>query len=497
MFRRPVLLLFAAVLALHVDAGAVAGQIPQSEYAARRARVATVMEERGVLLALGAREPEFDYVSFYQGSPFNYLTGFREPGAALVMVKRGDAATATLFVLPRDPAAEVWTGSRLGVTGARAATALAVRPAADLRTVLDSLLDGERLLYVVGDFSDTDGGPLSVDDQLLAAVVRANPGTRTTDVTTDAVAELRGTKSPAELALLRKAIEITVAAQREAMRLMEPGMNEFEVEALIEYTFRRNGAERPGFASIVGSGPNSTTLHYNANDRFMQDGELVVMDVGASYRGYTADVTRTVPVSGTFTADQRAIYQIVRDAQAAAERQVRPGAPAAGMTDSASTVIAAGLAQLGLIDSASAMYDCGDPASPSRCPQFRMYFMHGLGHGIGLDVHDPDQFYFTGHIGVGSAFTIEPGIYVRENLAEELLDTPRNRAMLANIGAEIERYANIGVRIEDDYFVTESGVEWVSRAPREIEEIEAIMRARYSGPARRSDEMVGWYRAAP
>ena len=144
-------------------------------------------------------------------------------------------------------------------------------------------------------------------------------------------------------------------------------MNEFEIQSLIEYTFRRNGADRPSFSTIVGSGPNSTTLHYNADDRFMNAGEVVVMDIGASYRGYAADVTRTVPINGTFTPDQRAIYQIVRDAQAAAERQAKLGAKAQLMSDSASAVLAAGLARLGLIESPTATYDCGAPQQPQQC----------------------------------------------------------------------------------------------------------------------------------
>ena len=278
------------------------------------------------------------------------------------------------------------------------------------------------------------------------------------------------------------------------MRAIEPGMNEFEIQSLIEYTFRRNGADRPSFASIVGSGPNSTTLHYNADDRFMNAGEVVVMDVGASYRGYAADVTRTVPISGTFTPDQRAIYQIVRDAQAAAEREAKPGARASVMSDSASATIAAGLARLGLIESATATYDCGSAQQPQQCPQLELYYMHGLGHGIGREVHDPEQFYFTGTIAAGSAFTIEPGVYVRENLLEILPKTARNDALIARIRPAVEKFRNIGVRIEDDYIVTPQGVEWISRAPREAAEVEALMRETVAAAAKRDSTKVDWYR---
>jgi Xaa-Pro aminopeptidase len=242
----------------------------------------------------------------------------------------------------------------------------------------------------------------------------------------------------------------------------------------------------------VGSGPNATTLHYNANDRFMEAGDVVVMDIGAAYRGYSADVTRTVPVSGTFTPEQRAIYQIVRDAQAAAERQVRPGAPARAMADSARAVLATGLTRLGLIEAPDATYDC---APGRRCPQLGLYYMHGLGHGIGLDVHDPDQYYQTGILAPGSVFTIEPGLYVRANLLDILPATPANQALAAKLREVVRRYANVGVRIEDDYLVTERGMEWISRAPREIAEIEALMKAPYTGPVARDAERVEWYRA--
>jgi Xaa-Pro aminopeptidase len=312
------------------------------------------------------------------------------------------------------------------------------------------------------------------------------------------VAQLRGRKSPAELALIQKAVDITALAQREAMRTIRPGMNEFEIQGLIEYTFRRNGADRPSFATIVGSGPNSTTLHYNDDDRFMNAGEVVVMDIGASYRGYAADVTRTVPVNGTFSPEQRAIYQVVRDAQAAAERQAKLDAPAHLMDDSASAALARGLAKLGLIESPNAAFDAPAGTCPRQtedgCLELSLYYMHGLGHGIGLEVHDPEQWYYPPQrIKPGSAFTIEPGVYVGAHVLEGLPDTPRNRAMIAKLRPAVEKYRNIGVRIEDDYLVTDTGVVWASRAPRELGEVEAAMRDR-SRLAERDTVMIDWYR---
>ena len=484
-------------LGLATGAAQLSAQIPQTEYAQRRAALSAKIQD-GVLLAIGGKEPAQDYLSFYQNEPFTYLTGYNEPNAALVMVKRGGQTTATLFVEERDPAAEVWTGKRFGPEGATKATGIEARPVEQLRPVLDSLLNAASQLYVVGNvqFGGRQGEEqrvLSPEDQFVRTIAAGHPSVKMSSANMQ-VLMLRGAKSPAELDLIRKAVAITADAQREAMRAIEPGMYEFEVQALIEYTFRRNGADRPSFSTIVGSGPNSTTLHYNADDRLMNAGEVVVMDIGASYRGYAADVTRTVPINGTFTADQRAIYQIVRDAQAAAERQAKPGAKAELMSDSASAVLAAGLTRVGLIESPTATYDCGTAQQRQQCPQLSLYYMHGLGHGIGLEVHDPDQFYFKGTLATGSAFTIEPGIYVRENLLEILPKTQRNDALAAKLRPAVTKFRNIGVRIEDDYLITDQGLEWISRAPRQLSEVEALMREALAGGSKRDTGKLEWYK---
>jgi Xaa-Pro aminopeptidase len=263
------------------------------------------------------------------------------------------------------------------------------------------------------------------------------------------------------------------------MRSAKPGMWEYQLEALIEGGFRSSGADGPSFGSIVGSGPNSTQYHYEKNDRRMAAGDVVVMDVGAAYHGYAADVTRTIPVSGRFTPEQRTIYQLVRDAQAAAERVARPGASWEAWRDSARMVEARGLARLGLIESPDATFDPPWGAScqtrPVSCTQAFLYMAHGLGHGIGLEVHDPPHPWVgQGTFAPGHVFTIEPGIYISTKLLEMLPDTPKNRAMIAKVGDAVKRYQNIGIRIEDDYLITPTGVEWLSRAPREISEIEAL-----------------------
>jgi Xaa-Pro aminopeptidase len=470
----------------------------QEEFASRRASVLAGMPD-GVLVALGAHEPAQDYLSFAQSPSFYYLTGFEEPDAALIVVKQGGRVTSsTMFVQPRLPSREVWTGTRLGTEGIAKQTGLAGRDVAELPKVLDSLAGAGVPFFAVGEIAaqseeSASAAPRSPDEQIFDRLKKSHAGLKVTPFTSN-VEAARGTKSAYELAQIRQAVDITVMAQREAMAAIEPGMNEFEIQALIEYTFRRNGADRPSFSTIVGSGPNSTTLHYNADDRFIEANDMIVMDIGASYKGYAADVTRTVPASGKFSAEQRAVYEIVRAAQSAAEQQAKLGAKARLMTDSSNVVLANGLAKLGLIESPTATYDCGTAGAPRECPQFRMYYMHGLGHGIGLEVHDPEQYYRTTVIAPGSAFTIEPGIYVREHVLEELPDTPRNKAIAAKLRSAVAKYRNIGVRIEDDYLATDKGVEWISRAPREIGEIEALMAGSYAGPAKRNAGLVEKYR---
>ncbi len=485
-------LLFVALIPLSLRA-----QIPHSEYAARRAALAKAVGN-GTVVAIGSEEPDEDYIAFNQNSRFVYLTGFREPEAALVFdVKDGKiVGKEKLFVQPSDPSREVWTGERLGLPGVERTLGLEARPSATFLKVLDSLLsrDSVTTIHVIGNYNPGTA-ILSREDQQIAGLLKRHPRA-TARSANAAVNQLRRVKSPAELDLIRKAVAITVDAQRDAMRYIEPGQNEFETQALIEYTFRRNGADRPSFSTIIGSGPNSTTLHYNADDRYFGNNDVVVMDIGASYRGYAADVTRTVPVSGTFSPDQRAVYQAVRDVQAAGERQAKLNVAGRLMADSANVAMNAALAKLGLIEAPGATYDC-DESGSRQCQQTFLYYMHGLGHGIGLEVHDPGAAGggFGGAILVpGSAFTIEPGIYVRQNLLEIIPKTARNRAMIEHIRPAAERYRNIGVRIEDDYLMTENGLEWISRAPREIDEIEALMREAWRGPAPRDSTKVDWYR---
>jgi Xaa-Pro aminopeptidase len=468
--------------------------ISREEFAARRTALVREIGD-GVLVVFGV--PEEGYRPYVQNSNFRYLTGVLEPGAALLITKSGARIEQTLFVLPRDPAREVWYGPRLGTDGALALTGIPSRTADRFLPALDSAVARHQTVYTL--IPDPAGEEtLSREQQILQRVLARHPGRRVVRID-EPIRRLRGTKSAAELDMIRRAVHVSGIAHREAMRAARSGMNEFEIQALVEYLFRRNGAERPAYASIVGSGPNSTTLHYRDADRYMRSGEVLLLDVGASYRGYAADVTRTMPVDGVFSPEQRAIYEVVLAAQKAAENAVRPNAAWADAGSAANEVISDGLARLGLIDAADATYDClAADQQVSTCPQYRIFYMHGLGHGVGLDVHDPDVFLNFGSFRVGSAFTIEPGIYVRADAFDHLPDTPGNRAMIQRLRPALERHRNIGVRIEDVYLITaDGGVERISAdAPREIAEIEALMREEsFTAPTRRG-EVVEWYRAS-
>ena len=447
-------------------------RITNDEYAQRRSALAAASPD-GIILALGAREPREDYVAFYQAAQFYYLTGVREPDAAMIGIKKGSQVNWTLFVQPREPSREVWTGRRAGPDAAESQWGVKGRSMQSLVHVLDSLAANTTTVSLIADLG-MPGQP-TADDQFLADLKTRLPQLVVKNAAST-VLKLRAYKSAAELALIKRAAEITVQAHHEAARTVAANAFEYEVQAEIERVFRKKGANRPSFSSIIGSGPNATTLHYNAYDREMKAGEMVVIDIGASYDGYAADMTRSYPVNGTFSAEQKAIYQIVRDAQAAAERQAKPGARAQAMGDSASAVLATGLARLGLIESADATYDCSDDGT-KKCRQLSLFYMHGLGHGIGLEVHDPDRYSYDDRmLQPGSVFTIEPGIYVRENLLEILPNTPRNAELAAKLREAVTRYRNIGVRIEDDYIVTKNGLEWITKSPREIPEIEAAMK---------------------
>lgn len=481
-------LLLAAAITRGVP---VTAQITTPEYAARRDSLAARIDSGGkgaIVVVFGGRTPVTDFGPFFQIPAFHYLTGYDYADAALVMVVRAGRGQATLFVTRSTPRRSLYYGIEPDSADLARDLGLSSRSAEELIPVLDSLAATGLPFYAVRDVEDADFArldSLTRGGQVMRALAARHPGLDVRDGA-PIVDRLRARKSGPELALLRRAAEISVAGHRAAMRAIAPGMHEYDLQAEVEAAFRHLGSERPAYGSIVGSGPNGTQLHYMKDRRELRAGEVVVIDAGAEYGGYAADVTRTLPVSGTFTPDQRAVYQIVRDAQAAAERNSGPGKSVQAAQDSSVDVRARGLARLGLIESPEAEFDPPWPADcarqPRSCRQVMLFAIHGISHGLGLAVHDPMQGYYDERVfRPGDAFTIEPGIYVNTRLLDILPDTPRNRAFAAKVRAAVRRYQNTGVRIEDDYVVTPTGLEWITPAPRDIAEVEAAIARRATG----------------
>jgi Xaa-Pro aminopeptidase len=483
--RRVVAQLSATALLFAVS-GSLSAQVPQSEYASRRDSLAARLGD-GVVVAFGGRTPVTDFGPFYQLPGFHYLTGFDEPDAAMVLVAKGGKATTTFFLSPIDPRTAFYYGRRPDSASVERTLGVKAHTFSAINAFVDSLasLTPAPTFYTLADFGDADFArqdSLTRGQSFMKAIKARHANLAVKDAH-EIVDQLRARKSPAELALLRKAGEISAEGHRAAMLAPEPA-HEYEVQAIVEYTFTKLGGERPAYGSIVGAGADGTQLHYMKDRNPAKPGDLIVIDAATQYEGYAADVTRTIPVSGTYTADQRKIYQLVRDAQAAAERNSKPGMLAQAASDSSIAVRAKGLVALGLAESETATFDppwrANCQATPTACTQTYFWMIHGLGHGIGLAVHDPAQYYFGDRkFKEGDAFTIEPGIYISPAMLDALPDTPKNRAFKAKVKDAVARYQNTGVRIEDSYIITDKGLERISaNAPRELDEIEALMKKR-------------------
>jgi Xaa-Pro aminopeptidase len=462
----------------------VQAQVPAQEYAARRATLLAGIDS-GIVLAYGEVDPVTDWPLFFQLPHFHYLTGFDEGNAVLLMVKRGSSATSSMFVPQQAEFMARVLGKRTPAADLQRAIGIAGRDIGGLRATVDSLVAKGLPLYVVPDIHMADFAAedsLSRGSRLVAQLRSAHPTLKITSLDS-VVNSMRATKSAAEVALLRRAVDISTKAHVEAMKAVAPGCGEYEVQALMEGTFRRLGGDRPAYGSIVGSGPNANILHYMSDSRVMRDGELLLIDAATSFDHYAADVTRTMPVSGTFTPAQRELYQLVRDAQEAYVRPMKDGVKEMESGMAARSVYSKGLLRLGLIESDSATFDAppGTNCPPSGCPQRALYAWHGYGgHGIGLEVHDPAKYYEGENVfRAGDVTTVEPGLYVDPGFIASLPDTPKNRAMRAKLAPAFAKYGGMGIRIEDDYLITPTGSEWMSKgAPREADEIEATMKQR-------------------
>jgi len=392
---------------------------------------------------------------FRPDSDFYYLTGFSEPNAVALLKKSKDTQSFTLFVMAKNPAQEVWTGIRQGVEGAvDNFGADAAVPVSELEDRLSELLaDVSELHFSFGRHPEFEARLNNVLSRLrvgrkaqLGPASMVDPGSL--------LAELRLLKGDDELKLMREGARITEEAHRLAMTRVRPGMYEYEIEALLHYTFRSHGAWGWAYPSIVGGGENACILHYVKNDSPLRDGDLMLIDAGAEVDGYATDVTRTSPVSGRFSPAQRELYEVVLAAQHKAIEAVQPGATIDGIHEITVRELCAGMLSVGLLD--------GELDAVIESLAYRRYYMHRTSHWLGLDVHDVGRYHLSDGparpLEPGMVITVEPGLYVAPGDDE----AP-------------ERFRGIGIRIEDDILVTEDGHENLTEAiPKTVADIEAL-----------------------
>jgi Xaa-Pro aminopeptidase len=443
------------------DAGTVVPFDPSARidiYAARRARIAARLGDAVLVLyggELRTRSNDTEY-RFRPDSDFHYLTGLREPGA--VMVLRGHAEPRfVLFVRPRDADAEIWSGRRVGPEGATARYgADQAHPLAELGEQLPKLLDGARAVHLpIGRWRALDNHVQRALDHLRR---RNRWGESPPESLHDArvtIGEDRIVKDAGALAALRRAVEITVDAHLAAMAIVRDGVHEYEVEALLEYEFRRRGAEGPSYGSIVGAGDNAIILHYVENDAQMHDGQLLLVDAGAEVELFAADLTRTMPVAGRFSSAQRDLYEIVLAANRAGIAHATVGGDIDTIHRTCLRILCEGLHGLGLLD--------GDIDGALEQESYKRYYPHRTSHWLGADVHDAGYYTLSRQprpLQPGYVLTVEPGLYVP-------VDDERAPAELRGCG----------IRIEDDVLVRGEGPEVLTaRAPKSIEDVEAAMR---------------------
>jgi Xaa-Pro aminopeptidase len=401
---------------------------------------------------------------YRQNSDFFYLTGFEEPDAIAVIAPAAEKKY-TLFVRPRDPEQEIWHGFRAGVEGAvrdyRADEAFSI---SEFEQKLPEILDGPQILY----YAFGNGGA-ELDQKIIRQLALMRESNRkpleppqTIIDPSSILHEMRVFKNPEEIEIMQRAADIAAEAHVEAMKAVQPGMKEYEVEALIESIFRRHGAAGPSYTSIIGSGANATILHYIDNTGTLGDGELLLIDAGAEYKGYASDITRTFPINGRFTPAQRDIYDLVLETQVSCIDMVRPGVRLEDLKNHSVEMLTEGMVRLGLLK--------GDPKKLIEEKKYLQFYMHNLGHFLGIDVHDAGRYYFhreSRPAEPGMVMTIEPGLYISadtSNIPEEFnRDIP-------------EKYLGIGVRIEDDVLVTENGARVLThKVPKDPAEIEALM----------------------
>ncbi|MBL8458759.1 MAG: Xaa-Pro aminopeptidase [Zoogloea sp.] len=430
-------------------------------FQARRRRLLATMQAAGGGVAIIPTAPEHlrnrdTHYGYRFDSYFYYLTGFREPEAVLVLVA-GDTPRSLLFCRTKDMEREIWDGYRFGPDAAREAFGFdAAHPIAELDEQLGTLFANQpAIFHSMGYEAAWD---TRVTDALNRVRAQARTGCQAPGQIRDVrslIDEMRLIKDASEIATMRRAADISGGAHRRAMQATRPGIHEYEIEAELIHEFRRHGSQAPAYGSIVAGGANACVLHYVENDGLLRDGDLLLIDAGCELDGYASDITRTFPVNGRFSGPQKATYELVLAAQAAAIAATRPGAGWNDPHDAATRVLAQGFIDLGLLQ--------GSLDGVLESGSYRQFYMHRTGHWLGLDVHDAGEYKIGGEwrpLVPGNVLTVEPGCYIR----------PADGVP--------EAFWNIGIRIEDDALVTESGCDILTAStPKSVADIEALMSA--------------------
>jgi Xaa-Pro aminopeptidase len=482
------LFLLAALAAL--PAAGRGGEL-QDDLKARRARLLEKLDPETIFVLFSSPPRVYsldvDY-EYRQDSDMLYLTGIDQEDATLVLMPGNKTQREILFVHDPDPRREHWNGHLLTIDEAKAATGIdTVYLASQWRPFIAQILNGSpyprrsgtrneefdaffealkagkaKLALVYGRRPGPDE-PLTPVLDFARAIRERSAGVEIRDVT-GLVSGLRQVKTAYERKVLTRSVEISAEAHVAAMKTARPGRWEYEVEAALEQVYLANGAMNPGYPSIVASGPNATVLHYGKSSRQMKDGDLLLLDAAGSYQGLTGDITRTYPVNGTFTPEQREIYKIALAAQDAGAGAAVPGNTTNDVEKAVAESIKEGLLRIGLI-------------TDTKGDQFRTWATHGVCHWIGMDVHDVGD--YRRPLEPGMAFVIEPGIYIRETALENLEKTAENKAFAEKVRPAAAKYKDIGVRIEDSFLLTETGLVRMSvKVPWKLEEVEALLKAR-------------------
>lgn len=434
-------------------------RIPKSEYARRRQTLMARMEPNSIAILPAApmyiRNRDVEHV-YRQDSDFQYLSGFPEPEAVIALIPGREHGEYVLFCRERDPERELWDGLRAGQDGAIAHYgADDAFPIGDIDDILPGLIEGrDRVYYAIGT-NETFDHQLMEWIKMIRSKARQGAQPPSEFVALDHLLhDMRLYKSANEVKVMRHAAEISARAHVNAMRASRAGLHEYHLEAELDYEFRKGGAKMPAYGSIVAAGKNACILHYRENDAALEDGDLVLIDAGCEIDCYASDITRTFPVNGKFSPEQKAIYELVLAANEEAFKHIAPGKHWNEAHEATVRVITAGLVELGLLE--------GDVDELIAAEAHKAFYMHRAGHWLGLDVHDVGDYKIGGEWRVlepGMAMTVEPGIYI----AADNQDVAR-------------KWRGIGVRIEDDVVVTKTGCEILTGGvPKTVAEIEALM----------------------